>query len=149
RSRGRKSMRTQDNPVNAKTALAGLSPRLQRPALQAAVVGLVLSAGMGLLVPMTHAQDGAEAGSAPVPAERTAAAARCSDWRVPHVSWGDPDLQGTFTSRDMSGIPMERPVQYGMRQHLTSEEFRQRVEGGSGGLAALAASQGNDGSRLE
>src|SRR5256885_5001173 len=28
------------------------------------------------------------------------------------TSWGDPDLQGTFTDKDENGIPMEKPNQF-------------------------------------
>jgi len=72
-----------------------------------------------------------------VPAERTAAAVVDSSWEAPHFSWGDPNLEGTFTSRDMSGIPMARPERFGTRDTLNEEEFRQRASGGSGGLGSL------------
>ncbi|MDX1563581.1 MAG: hypothetical protein R3305_11675, partial [Gammaproteobacteria bacterium] len=72
-----------------------------------------------------------------VPAEQTAAAFADPNWETPRLSWGDPDLQGTFTSRDMSGISMERSPQYGERQNLTAEEFQQRATGGPGGLVAM------------
>ena len=62
-----------------------------------------------------------------VPAEQTAAAAVDPDWSAPRMSWGDPNLEGTFTSRDMSGISMSRPERFGDRQTLTSAEFRERV----------------------
>lgn len=78
----------------------------------------------------------------PVPAEQTAAAHRDPDWHVPRLSWGDPDLQGTFTSRDMSGIPMSRPEQYGTRQHLTKEEYRKRVAAGGGGFTSTIKESG-------
>jgi len=73
-----------------------------------------------------------------VPAEQTAAAFADPDWKVQRFSWGDPNLEGTFTSRDMSGIQMERNQQYGTRESLTAEEFQQRAGGGGrGGLAGL------------
>src|SRR5260221_9625780 len=28
------------------------------------------------------------------------------------TSWGDPDLQGTYTDKDENGIPMEKPAQF-------------------------------------
>jgi hypothetical protein len=87
---------------------------------------------------------------APLPAEQTAAAVADPNWQVPRFSWGDPNLEGTFTSRDMSGVPMSRPAQYGTRQHLTADEFRERVSSGPGGLLALAESVGAEGeARLE
>ena len=73
----------------------------------------------------------------PIPAEQSAAANADPNWEVPRFSWGDPNLEGTFTSRDMSGISMERQPQYGNRQFLTDEEFLQRATGGVGGLAAM------------
>lgn len=40
--------------------------------------------------------------------------------------WGDPDLQGTWTSDDTWGVPMERPKQYGDRLYLTEDELKDR-----------------------
>lgn len=72
-----------------------------------------------------------------IPAEQAAAAFADRDWETPRTSWGDPRLEGTFTSRDMTGIPMERPAQYGTQQSLTDEQFQERAGGGAGGLFAL------------
>lgn len=85
---------------------------------------------------------GALAQETPVPAEQTAAAVADPNWDVPRFSWGDPVLEGTFTSRDMSGIQMERSPQHGTRQTLTAEEFAQRARGGGGG--GLAAMRGGE-----
>jgi hypothetical protein len=41
--------------------------------------------------------------------------------------WGDPDLQGVWTSDDMRGVPRERSGEFGTRQFLTDEEFLRRV----------------------
>ena len=71
------------------------------------------------------------------PAEQVAAAFADPDWESPQMSWGDPNLEGTFTSRDMSGVPMERSPEHGARQSLTTEQFQQRLSGGNVGLAAL------------
>jgi hypothetical protein len=40
--------------------------------------------------------------------------------------WGDPDLQGVWTSDDMLSIPMQRPEQFAGRAELTDEEFAER-----------------------
>jgi hypothetical protein len=37
--------------------------------------------------------------------------------------WGDPDLQGVFTSDDELGVPFERPEQFGTRPMMTDQEF--------------------------
>ena len=40
--------------------------------------------------------------------------------------WGDPDIQGLFTTDDELGVPFERPEQFGDRAVVTEEEFAQR-----------------------
>src|SRR5262245_9592233 len=84
-----------------------------------------------------------------VPAEQTAAAARERNWKPPRFSWGHPNLEGTFTSRDMQGIPLERPEAMGTRQFLTPEEFQQRATSGPGGFAAFVDQQSENESRLQ
>jgi hypothetical protein len=49
--------------------------------------------------------------------------------QMPRTPWGDPDLQGTFTSDNSIGVPFERPQQMGTRAELTDEEYARRVEG--------------------
>jgi hypothetical protein len=75
-----------------------------------------------------------------VPAEQTAAAYVDPEWEVSRFSWGDPDLEGTYTSRDMSGIPMERPASFGTREHLTAAELAERI-GAPDRVAGLAGDQ--------
>ncbi|HEY7672568.1 MAG TPA: hypothetical protein VIC71_10155 [Gammaproteobacteria bacterium] len=110
------------------------------------VIGLGLAAGLPCL-PAAYAQTPAnvqtpaDASQPLVPAEQTAAAVADPNWRVERFSWGDPNLEGTFTSRDMMNIQMARPAQFGMRTTLTPEEFKARVEGGPGGLAGLRDTQ--------
>ena len=42
--------------------------------------------------------------------------------------WGDPDLQGEWTSEGEYGVPFERPPQFGTRPFLTDEEYAKRLE---------------------
>ena len=58
---------------------------------------------------------------APKPASTTSAAAKA--WTPPKTSWGDPDLQGIYTSDDYIRVQMSRQAQYGTRQFLTDEEI--------------------------
>ena len=44
------------------------------------------------------------------------------------TSWGDPDLQGEWTSEGEYGVPLERPPQFGTRQFLTDAEYAKRIE---------------------
>jgi hypothetical protein len=45
-------------------------------------------------------------------------------WKTP---WGDPDLQGTWSSDDLRGVPMQRPEELAGRSELSDEEFAKRV----------------------
>ena len=49
-------------------------------------------------------------------------------WHAPKTSWGDPDLQGTWTSDDLRDVPFERPAQFGTRRYLTDEELAERAK---------------------
>jgi hypothetical protein len=40
--------------------------------------------------------------------------------------WGDPDIQGIFTTDDELGVPFERPEQFGARELVTDQEFAER-----------------------
>jgi hypothetical protein len=45
---------------------------------------------------------------------------------APKTPWGDPDLQGTFSSEAELSVPFERQAQYGERRFLTDAEYVQR-----------------------
>ena len=55
----------------------------------------------------------------PVAPVRTAAA-RTGDWTPPRTPWGDPDLQGVYTSATYT--PLERPPEFAGREFFTPEE---------------------------
>ena len=40
--------------------------------------------------------------------------------------WGDPDIQGIFTTDDELGVPFERPEQFAGRELVTDKEFAER-----------------------
>ena len=42
--------------------------------------------------------------------------------------WGDPDLQGEWTSEGEYGVPFERSPQFGTRQFLSDSEYATRLE---------------------
>ena len=44
----------------------------------------------------------------------------------PKTKWGDPDLQGIWTSDDLHDVPMQRPAKYGNRRFLTEQEWAAR-----------------------
>ena len=37
-------------------------------------------------------------------------------WTAPRTPWGDPDVSGVFTNRDVNGVPFERPVEFAGRE---------------------------------
>ena len=47
-------------------------------------------------------------------------------WTPARTAWGDPDLQGTYTSDNSIGVPFERPAQYAGRTELTDAEYVER-----------------------
>ena len=49
-------------------------------------------------------------------------------WSAPLTPWGDPDLQGIWTTDGHAPTPMERPSEFGLRELLTPEEIAERVE---------------------
>jgi len=49
-------------------------------------------------------------------------------YTVPRTPWGDPDLQGVWSSDDTSGIPRERPKELGNNLYLSDEAFAARVK---------------------
>ena len=51
------------------------------------------------------------------------AGAQAPAFRTP---WGDPDIQGIFTTDDELGVPFERPEQFAGREVVTEKEFADR-----------------------
>src|SRR5437667_9533925 len=50
------------------------------------------------------------------------------NWTPPRTSWGQPDLQGSWTSDSVHGVPRERPEQFAGRTFLTDAEYAERVK---------------------
>ena len=49
------------------------------------------------------------------------------EWSGPRTAWGDPDLQGVWTTDWERSVPFERPAVYGDRAELTAEEIAERA----------------------
>jgi hypothetical protein len=64
------------------------------------------------------------------PASKPTVASKATSpaWTPPRTPWGDPDLQGVWTSDSAIGIPVERPAQFAGRAELSEEEYKQRLE---------------------
>src|SRR5580658_625118 len=64
--------------------------------------------------------------AAQTPAALKATSSSTGKTGLSKTPWGDPDLQGTWTSDDTWGVPMERPATYGTRATLTEDELKDR-----------------------
>ena len=47
---------------------------------------------------------------------------------TPRTPWGDPDLQGVWTTDWERSVPFERPTEFGEQEELTPEEIASRAE---------------------
>jgi hypothetical protein len=56
----------------------------------------------------------------------TALGGRPSNYKAPRTPWGEPDLQGAWSSDDTSGIPLSRPARFGDRLYLDENEYAER-----------------------
>ncbi|PWT86719.1 MAG: hypothetical protein C5B57_00560, partial [Blastocatellia bacterium] len=63
--------------------------------------------------------------------------------------WGDPDLQGSWTTDSAYAIPLQRPAQFAGRAELNDDEFKTKVDEittrrnralhvGDGGIGAIS-----------
>ncbi|PYS30823.1 MAG: hypothetical protein DMG11_03720 [Acidobacteria bacterium] len=75
---------------------------------------LAVAIAMVALASMPVAAQAPKAGARPAP---TTPAAK--PWTPPKTAWGDPDLQGIYTSDDYIGVGLQRNTQFGDRLYLT------------------------------
>ena len=61
-----------------------------------------------------------------IPAAAQTRPAAAKPWAPAKTPWGDPDLQGTWTSDDCIGTPMNRPANLGDKAFYTEAELQQR-----------------------
>ena len=78
-----------------------------------------ITAGVFAIAAVVHLVGPTRAASAQTSREAT--------WSA-RTLWGDPDLQGEWTSEGEYGVPFERPPQFGTRQFLTDAEYAERIE---------------------
>jgi hypothetical protein len=52
---------------------------------------------------------------------------RASAQTGPRTPWGDPDIQGTWTTDDTIGVPIQRPPALGNKLFLTDEDLAQQA----------------------
>jgi len=49
-------------------------------------------------------------------------------YTVGRTPWGEPNLQGVWSSDDTAGIPLQRPEQFGNRLYLNEQEYAERAK---------------------
>jgi hypothetical protein len=64
---------------------------------------------------------------------------------APRTPWGEPDLQGTWTTDDTIGVPVERPPALGNKLFLTDEDLAQRKQQQEAARRAAAAAAARTG----
>jgi hypothetical protein len=82
----------------------------------AAILALVLASGW-LGAPVSGQSSASAKASSGLPS---------AGWTAPRTPWGEPDIQGLFTTDDELGVPFERPTTIGTRQTVTDAEFAER-----------------------
>jgi hypothetical protein len=75
------------------------------------------------------------------PAEQQSAAFKDSKWRAPRTSWGHPNLQGTWSTDDMRGIPRDRPEDLGTQESLSQAQFIERASTQQAGRTRAATTE--------
>ncbi len=81
-------------------------------------------AGIAFAAALTTATVAAQQGAPEAGAQAPARGA--ANYAVPRTPWGDPDLQGKWPGIELVGVPMQRPADFGTRNVLTDEEFKER-----------------------
>ena len=98
-------------------------------AQERAIVITAVVAGVALAVPVSTQKAAAPPlvitaynGGAPIP------------YTAPKTPWGEPDLQGVWSSDDTAGIPRERPAALGSQLYQTDQEWAARQKQVSDGI---------------
>jgi hypothetical protein len=87
-------------------------------------VAIALLAVMVLAIATDHAR----ARQTPVPAS----------WTHPRTAWGDPDLEGVWTSDNNFSIPLERPAEVADKEFLDGKDLEDALARRAKMIAAVA-----------
>src|SRR5437762_1299274 len=102
----------------------------------------------GLVVWVSLVAGPAAAGQSATGSKAAAASKAASG--LPRTPWGDPDLQGSWSTDSAYAIPMQRPPQFAGRAELNDDEFKAKLERdtkarktaeavGDGGIGAISS----------
>ena len=74
------------------------------------VTGVVTLVGLTSLVGLMQLPVRGQTRATPPPLVITATGGKPVEYKAPRTPWGDPDLQGVWSSDDLEGVPMGRPA---------------------------------------
>jgi hypothetical protein len=92
------------------------------------LVSLPALAAVAAIFALTPAPAKGQAAKSAAAASAKSAPAAARTWSHPKTPWGDPDIQGTWTSDDCIGTPLNRPANFGDRLYYTEQELNQRQQ---------------------
>jgi hypothetical protein len=83
------------------------------------VAGIVAISGFGSASLLGQSR------STPPPLVITGSGGKAVEYKAPRTPWGDPDLQGVWSSDDLENVPMSRPAQF-KDLYLDDAQFAER-----------------------
>ena len=83
---------------------------------------------IGAAVLTSHPVAAQEQGAAPPLVITAFGGQTAPPYAAGRTSWGEPDLQGVWSSDDTAGIPMQRPEQFSDRLYLNEQEYAERAQ---------------------
>ena len=89
---------------------------------------LATAVAVGALMPATMAGQDSGAPAPPLVITAYGGQPPTTAYVAPKTPWGEPDLQGVWSSDDTDGIPLNRQQQYGNRLYLNEQEFADREQ---------------------
>ena len=110
---------------------------------------LASSAAAAIVALMASLPVVAQSASTPAPSLVITAynAGSPTPYAPPRTPWGDPDLQGVWSSDDTSGIPMQRPANLGNELYQSDEQWaarqKQTQQGIQNALSAIGTFRGD------
>ena len=110
---------------------------------------LASSAAAAIVALMASLPVEAQSASTPAPSLVITAynAGSPTPYAPPRTPWGDPDLQGVWSSDDTSGIPMQRPANLGNELYQSDEQWaarqKQTQQGIQNALSAIGTFRGD------
>jgi hypothetical protein len=91
------------------------------------LTGCAASIGLSALFSVVASGQGSGVTAPPLVITAYGGKAPATRYAAPKTPWGEPDLQGVWSSDDTDGIPMSRPQSFGERLYLNDDEYAQRA----------------------